>query len=215
MQTVFGSLTFLGIALIAYPFAPLALYTIAPSAPSYPYRTELLELPQAELGFDGAALPAVPTTPPSWQNDANAAKPRPIGNRLVIPKIGVDIAVVDGPDERALVRGGWRLPQTSADPKESNMVISAHRFRYRPPSTQTFYLLDKLAVGDTFILYWNDKEYDYRVTDARVVAPSAVGILAPTSAPQVTLFTCTPLFSTAQRLVVVGELLPPRRSASP
>lgn len=212
MQAIFGSLTTLGAAIIIYPFLTLALYSVAPAAPSFPYQTELLALPETEPLPDGAALPSVPSTQQRRKIASNATKPKATGNRLVIPKIGVDIPVVDGADERVLSRGAWRLPQTSATPKNGNMVISAHRFRYRPPSSKTFYLLDKLAVNDTFILYWNGAEYDYRVSDVGVVSPSTVGILAPTSTPQVTLFTCAPLFSTAQRLVVVGELLPSRRN---
>ncbi len=213
MQAVFGSLTIVGLVLTAYPFLPLLLYTVTPAAPSYPYQTRLLDLPLIEETFESEALPTIQAAPQRERGDANAGKRRPTGNRLVIPKIGVDIAVVDGPDEGTLVRGAWRLPQTSSDPKKGNMVISAHRFRYRPPSTRTFYLLDKLAVNDTFILYWDGEEYDYKVTDVRVVAPTSVGILAPTLKPQVTLFTCTPLFSTSRRLVVVGEILPLRQSA--
>lgn len=182
----------LGVLIIAYPFIPSLTYLLTPKgAPQYPYPTRLAELP------DPGVKPLIVTAPQS--PDA------PTENRLVIPKIGVNVEIVEGNGESALLRGAWRIPSTSNSPDIGNMVVSAHRFRYRPPSSETFYLLDKLERDDVFIVYWQGKEYDYKVTDIRVVNPSAVEILEPTPTPQITLFTCTPLFSTAQRLVVVGE----------
>ena len=53
---------------------------------------------------------------------------------------------------------------------------------------------------------WEDKEYDYKVTSIREVPPTAIEIEAPTDANIVTLYTCTPLWSAKNRLVVVAEL---------
>ena len=193
MQALFGCLMIFGLVLMAYPFLPLLTYIIAPpKTDAFPYATRLESLPK-------------PGDKPDNTNTSTAEKPKPQGNRLVIPKIGVDIPVVEGTDERALLRGAWRIPGTSGSPADGNMVLSAHRFRYRPPSSETFYLLNKLETGDVFILYWNDEEYDYRVANVKEVGPDAVSILNKTSDPRLTLFTCTPLFSTARRLVVVGE----------
>ncbi|MFH1170935.1 MAG: class E sortase [bacterium] len=194
VQALFGFLLVLGLVLIGYPYLPLLTYTIAPpSVTRFPYATRLEVLPTQsqkphEVGAQSHKLP-------------------PQGNRLVIPKIGVDIAVVEGTDDRVLARGAWRIPGTSSSPEKGNMVLSAHRFRYRPPSSETFYLLDKVKPDDTVILYWKNVEYDYRVTITKEVKPDAVEILQQTLTPTLTLFTCAPLFSTARRLVVVAEPL--------
>ncbi len=195
MQAFFGLVALLGFAIILYPFFPILSYNLRPpSKPVYPYASRLEQLPDpANSNGTFQELPQ------------SSDKPKPEGNRLVIPKIGVDIPIVEGSNEHALLRGAWRIPGTSDDPAKSNMVLSAHRFQYRPPSSRTFYLLDKLAPGDVFIVYWNDTEYDYRITDRKVVSPSAVEILSASAEPTMTLFTCTPLFSTAKRLVVVGS----------
>lgn len=191
LTAVFGVTLVAGIVIVSYPYLPLLTYSIAPpNADELPYASRLARLP------DPAAQPAQPPAAP---------KPAPNGNRLVIPKIGVDIAVVDGADEQALLRGAWRIPGTSDSPMAGNMVVSAHRFRYRPPASETFYLLDKLKPGDLVILYWKNEEYDYRVSATREVNPDAVEILNGSDTPQLTLFTCTPLFSTARRLVVTAE----------
>lgn len=183
-----------------YPYLPSLVYAIAPRrVAGLPYATKLFTGGErrsvgARVDEQIARLPAAGTRIPT-------------GNRLVIPKIGVDIAVVEGADDRALLRGAWRIPGTSTSPDISNMVLSAHRFRYRPPSSATFYLLDKLKPDDLLLLYWEGKEYDYRVRETKVVDPSAVEILDASSSPLLTLFTCTPLFSTSQRLVVIAEPL--------
>jgi sortase A len=130
-------------------------------------------------------------------------------NRIIIPKIGVDMKIVEGTNEKtALNLGAWHLPYTSSPDKGGNTVISAHRYKYRPPSKETFYLLDKLAVDDTFTVNWQGLEYNYRVTETKVVEPTDIYVLNPTSNPQMTLITCTPLFTTKQRLIVVGQEIP-------
>lgn len=126
-------------------------------------------------------------------------------NILVIPKIGVKIPIVEGEDESVLENGAWRMPQTSAPDKGSNTVIAGHRWKYKPPSEKTFYLLDELEMGDAFQIYWQGYEYDYQVASISIVLPTELDVLNPTEKPIVTLLTCHPLFSTEQRLIIVGE----------
>ena len=180
-----------GIAVIGYPFFPLLKYNLSNPEPEYPYPTKLLSehsdsLPQiADIEVNEEGLPRQ--------------------NRLVIPKIGVDIEILSSDNEAwALNLGAWHMDRTGT-PDSGNMVISAHRFRYRPPSQKTFYLLDKVVIGDNFIIYWHEQEYDYVVTDTKIVASDDTSILNQTDENQVTLFTCTPLFSTEKRLVVIGQ----------
>lgn len=182
-----------GVGILVYPLLPALKYKIMPPEALYPYETKLINT-NLNLG----KLPEV-----------KDVKRIPADNRLVIPKIGVDVAIVEGiNEEAALLKGTWRNPITSDPAKGGNTVISGHRFRYRPPNNTTFYLLDKLSVGDPFIIYWQGVEYDYIVAEKKIVAPTALEILNNTAEPQVTLFTCTPLFTTKQRLVVIGEPMP-------
>ena len=168
-----------GIAL--YPFLPL-----------FKYHTGLYEI-------------VVPKISASVENYAREAVE---GNILVIPKIGVKTEIVGGNNaEYAWSKGAWLEPATSTPDKGGNTVFSAHRFRYLPPHEKTFYLLDKLEAGDTFSVYWEGKEYRYIVRDTKVVLPTDVYIIEPTDESIVTLYTCTPIFSTDKRLVVTGELV--------
>ena len=128
-------------------------------------------------------------------------------NTLIIPKIGVNINIVEGQTVKALYKGAWRIPGTSTPNQGGNTVISAHRYLYRPPSSRTFYLLDKLVVGDAVKVIWEGVEYNYQVREVKIVEPSQVEILNNTKSPILTLFTCTPLFTSEKRLVVIADLV--------
>ncbi len=129
------------------------------------------------------------------------------GNLLIIPKIGVKVPIVEGEDESALDKGAWRMPETSTPEKGSNTVITGHRWKFVPPNEKTFYLLDKLETGDKFTIYWESRKYEYKVVSISIVLPTELSVLNPTTESVVTLITCTPLFSTAKRLIVVGEII--------
>lgn len=135
------------------------------------------------------------------------SKPIPKDNRLVIPKMQVDGEILEGTSESILLSGIWHIPGTSDDPTSGNMVLSAHRFLHGPGHPESFFLLDTLETGDTFTVYWNGKEYTYKVREIKIVEPNEIDILYNTPNAQVTLFSCTPLFTSEKRLVVIGDLV--------
>ncbi len=128
-------------------------------------------------------------------------------NMLVIPQMGVRGKIYEGSSEKTLLKGLWHMPGTSSNPESGNVVVTAHRYLRRPPNPNTFYLLDKLKVGDEFYMYWQGKRYNYRVREIKVVKPEEVSILYNTPNPQLTLFSCTPLFTSKNRLVVISDLI--------
>jgi len=178
----------LGLVIIAIPFEPWIVYHAFSPAPVYPYPTKLSGTPY---------LPILPDT-------KTATIPQ--DNRLVIPKIGVDNEIVDGADERALWRGIWRYPASSTPDRGGNTVLTGHRFQYLA-GPRTLYLLDQVNVGDIIMVYWKGAEYDYTVRERKVVNPDEVSILDNTPDAQLTIYTCTPLFTTKQRLVLIADLL--------
>lgn len=127
----------------------------------------------------------------------------PTDSRLVIPKIALDQHIYEGTSPYLVNKGVWARPNTSTPPKGSNTVLVGHRFTYDGPAT--FYNLDKVAVGDPIVVYWRGKEYDYKVSETKVVPPTAIDVEAPTKDPQLTIYTCTPLWSAKNRLVVVAK----------
>ncbi len=131
--------------------------------------------------------------------------PKPPNKHLVIPGIQLDGEVFEGASARTLDMGIWRRPKTSTPDKGGNTVLVAHRFVYT--GTAPFYHLDKMKKGDKFALFWDRVEYDYEVTDIKVVAPTAIEIENNTSEPTLTLYTCTPMWTAKQRLVIVAKLI--------
>jgi LPXTG-site transpeptidase (sortase) family protein len=59
-------------------------------------------------------------------------------------------------------------------------------------------------VGQKLALFWEGKEYLYEVTETKVVEATAVEIEAPTKDKQLTIYTCTPIWTAKQRLVVIA-----------
>lgn len=142
----------------------------------------------------------------SGQSDNNNLKDIPDENTLLIPGINLDEKVVEGNSLGVIGYGGvWRRPNSSTPTQGGNTVLVGHRWTYNGVST--FYNLDKVNLGDRFALYWNGKEYDYEVFETKVVPASAIEIEAQTSEPIVTLYTCTPVWTARDRLVVKARLI--------
>lgn len=127
-------------------------------------------------------------------------------NRLIIDKIGVNAVINEGESE-TLALGIWHLPRTSTPDKGGNTVLSAHRWKYKPPDPRTFYDLNKLEIGDEIKVIWQGKKYIYKVRDIFEVTPDQVEVLGPSNKSELTLFTCTPLYSTARRLIIKADLI--------
>lgn len=125
-------------------------------------------------------------------------------NQVVIPRIFMDQPVLEGPNIYTANNGIWRLPSGSTPDKGGNTVLIGHRFLYsRNPAV--FYNLDKIQVGDTIGVFWANTKYQYQVSEVKVVKSSQTEIEAPTEDSRLTLYTCTPLWSSRDRLVVIAK----------
>jgi len=163
-------------------------------------------LPQLQLWWRKNQAEATAGLPYKTNLDSNGSGRQniPQDNRLVIPKLALNERVHQGNSPKLLNKGVWARPQTSTPPEGSNTVLTGHRFTYGGPAT--FYSLDKVAKGDKIVLYWQGKEYDYTVTETKVVPPTAVEIEKATKDSQLTIYTCAPLWSAKNRLVVTAKL---------
>lgn len=128
-----------------------------------------------------------------------------------IPKIGVDKAVVQGVGESDLRQGPGHYPSTPMPGQPGNAGIAGHRTTYGAP----FYRLNELVAGDTIYVTTRQGSFQYRVQRSLVVDPSDTSVIAPTRTNLLTLTTCTPRFSAAQRLVVQSVLVGPAATPSP
>ena len=132
--------------------------------------------------------------------------------RLRIPDAGTDVIVVEGTGRSALRAGAGHYPGTPLPGESGNVVVSGHRTTYLHP----FYNLNELSVGDPITLTKPDGTKDiYLVSETKVVAPTAVEVISNTPDDRLTLTTCNPRYSAAQRLVVVAELYNPQAKPAP
>lgn len=142
--------------------------------------------------------PNIPVLYPTKRIEAKAL-PAPTGDRIYIPKIGVDVALATGGAE-ALDKGSWhRFPERGDPVAGGNFIVSAHRFSLglTPGATRQkspFYHIDKLEVGDQIIVDFQGKRYGYQVTSHNEVKPGQTEIEAPIEEggqAKMTLYTCT------------------------
>jgi LPXTG-site transpeptidase (sortase) family protein len=127
------------------------------------------------------------------------------GDRLVVPAMLLYTPINEGTSQQTLSKGVWHLPFSSTPPHGGNTVIVGHRFTYTNPEG-AFYNLNKVTIGDEIGVFWQRQRYLYRVTEVETVPPTAVRVQAPSTTPELTLYTCTPLWLPKDRLVVVATL---------
>ena len=133
-------------------------------------------------------------------------------NRIIIPKIGVDIAYgTDG--EKSLDNGAWwRFPDRGNPVDGGNFIIAAHRFTLHNTIGETiekspFYNLGKLVNDDQVLIDYNGKRYLYQIDKIFSVKPTQVEIEAPSQTPKLTLYTCSLGGSSDGRLVLNAKLV--------
>ena len=119
--------------------------------------------------------------------------------RIKIPALGLDTVVVEGITPSALRAGAGHYPQTPLPCEDGNVSIAGHRTTYGRP----FADVDQLKPGDTIELTTPIGGCVYQVSRAPfVVAPSELSVIDPTPERSLTLTTCHPKGSAAQRLII-------------
>lgn len=122
---------------------------------------------------------------------------------IKIPRIGVEKTVVQGVSVEDLKKGPGHYPTTPMPGQEGNAAIAGHRTTYGAP----FYNLDELQIGDPILVTTLQGSFRYEVIETKIVRPSQVDVLENTDDNRLTLTTCHPRFSAAQRMVVSAKLV--------
>jgi len=121
-----------------------------------------------------------------------------------IPRIGLDMVVVQGTDYTSLKSGPGHYVDT-ADPWDGTgrVGIAGHRTTYLHP----FFNLDQVRPGDTIQLLTGFGTYTYAVTRNFVLPEATAGVvLQQTTRPTLVLTTCNPKYASSQRLIVEADL---------
>ena len=106
---------------------------------------------------------------------------------LKIPKIGLEVAVLDGTDDLTLNRAVGHIEGTPKPGESGNVGIAGHRDGF-------FRGLKDIVKGDTMELETLSGTETYRVSDIWIVKPEDVYVLDPTPEPSITLVACYPFY---------------------
>lgn len=124
--------------------------------------------------------------------------------RIRIPKLDVDVLVVEGTTRSALRAGAGHYPYTPLPCESGNVAIAGHRTTYGKP----FANVDRLVTGDVVILETPIGSCTYEVSRAPfVTTPKDVSVLAnDVTQSTLTLTSCHPKGSAKQRIIVRATL---------
>ena len=130
----------------------------------------------------------------------------PIG-RIVIPRIHLEMVVVEGTTTSDLERGPGHYDaasgvDTSLPGLGAVIAIAGHRTTFLHP----FRHIDELRPGDKIYLRMPYGTFRYSVYFQRVVEPTDWSILRPRPYEKLVLTACHPLYSASHRLAVFARL---------
>lgn len=122
--------------------------------------------------------------------------------RLLIPKLNVDQAIVQGIDWEALKLGIGQVPN-GAEPSNgtANVVLAAHNDIYG----EIFRHLDELSAGDQFQIQTRTNIYTYTITGWDIVNPDDVHVMESRGYASATLISCYPYQVNNKRIVIFAQ----------
>jgi sortase A len=188
-------LRFLEVSLLVIGCAALAWYTtvrISAVREQASLSQELIRLssrePKRASTGAGASTDPRATASPLW--------------RIEVPRLSLSAVAREGVDTRTLRRAVGHIPGTAWPGERGNAAFAAHRDTFFRP-------LKGVLRGDEVIVTTAEGVYRYAVTGTRVVDPTDVSVLDPTSGTTLTLVTCYPfdyVGSAPQRFIVRASL---------
>jgi len=126
----------------------------------------------------------------------------PVG-RLIVPRLGLKIIVVNGTDHDDLTRGPGRELHTFMPGQNELIYIAGHRTTYLAP----FAHIDSLRPGDpiTFVLPYGT--FHYEVTGHRIVPADDLAVLKTHHHEELILQACHPRFFATHRYLAYAKLV--------
>jgi sortase A len=133
----------------------------------------------------------------AWRTAAKDPSPAPLAV-LRIPRIHLEVPVLEGTDEVVLNRAVGHIEDTARPGADGNSGIAGHRDGF-------FRGLKDILPGDLIELETLRATEVYRIERTWIVDPEDVSVLDPTPARSVTLVTCYPFYfvgSAPRRFIV-------------
>jgi sortase A len=127
--------------------------------------------------------------------------------RIAIPRLGLDMVMVNGTDGGTLKKGPGRDPRTFMPGQGELVYVAGHRTTYSAPFSD----IDDLRRGDRVTLRVPYATFVYRVTGHVIVAASDLDRLRSRGREVLALQACHPRFFASHRYIVYArpvELIP-------
>lgn len=159
------------------------------------------------------SIPAIPPTVPiaaekrqlsliAGRYRATAKVDSALG-RITVPRLHLNMILLNGTDESSLMRGPGRDPRTYMPGQGQLVYIAGHRTTYLAP----FSHIDEMRNGDLVTLSVPYGTFTYRVYTHVIVPATDLGRLKTFSKDVVVLQACHPRFFATHRYLVYGRLV--------
>jgi sortase A len=122
---------------------------------------------------------------------------------LRVPKLNVEVPILEGTDDLSLNRAVGHVTGTATPGQDGNMAIAGHRDGF-------FRGLKDVVLGDTLELVTPQRRETYVIDRITIVQPRDVSVLQPRSHASLTLITCYPFYfigSAPQRYIVQASIV--------
>ena len=134
---------------------------------------------------------------------------------LRVPRLGIEVPVLEGTSDLVLNRGVGHVAGTALPGHPGNLAITGHRDGFFRP-------LKDAAVGDIIEVQRPSPSTNtaaitdrYKISKIKIVFPSDTSVLNTTTDSTLTLITCYPFFyvgAAPQRYIIQASLLPKQTS---
>ena len=118
--------------------------------------------------------------------------------RLRVPRLGVDMVMVEGTDSATLKRGPGRDRRTFMPGEGKLVYVAGHRTTYSAPLAR----IDALRPGDRVTVEMPYGTFVYTVTRHRIVDDQDLSVLKSDRHEEIALQACHPRFFASQRYIV-------------
>lgn len=162
-----------------------------------------VELPDPEEGGPPTTTTSTTARPRVDYQKEEAGEEGTALGRISIPAIDIDEVMFEGVGGETLKLGPGHMPWTPVPGQPGNAVVSGHRTTYGRP----FYDLDLLEVGDRIEVETAVGLHVFEIRETLVVEPTDVWVTEHKLGAWLTLTTCHPHFSAAERLIIQAELV--------
>ena len=157
-----------------------------------------IRLPAANTASVAAEESAVAAAAARYRRSAHVGQA--IG-RIVVPRLGVHMVLVNGTDHGSLKKGPGRDLRTYMPGQGKLVYIAGHRTTYLAP----FSHVERLRRGDRIRLEMPYATVVYSVTRHRIVPASDLSVLHSHGREAVELQACHPRFFATHRYIVYGR----------